>query len=108
MGLFAPEIVLYTAFRQRQAASMLVGNLNQLLRGRRETQQNLGWENSQSIAEMAKGKYPNHPHHQPSGEHHLAYGFYVVMGGFVAENVLDLDGKLTRGTITPKGVAMLA
>ncbi|EUC41707.1 hypothetical protein COCMIDRAFT_40165 [Bipolaris oryzae ATCC 44560] len=90
LGLFAPELILYTAWRQLASARQLCHEI----------------ENSTMLTESHMG--------DPKTSWTITHGFYASMGGFAIE--LDntdhrnptLFNDMTRLTLTAKGVALLA
>lgn len=71
MGLFAPEIVVYVAWRQYKSASLLTSSMNEVFKGTHQ-----------------KRKHP----------WTIAHSFYAGMGGFVIETADPLEEPYIRNS----------
>ncbi|KAH0548601.1 hypothetical protein GP486_007855, partial [Trichoglossum hirsutum] len=91
IALLAPEFVVYVAFEQWMVAFDLLKKLNKLSK-----------ESSDKLSEQTRGK-------TKSSEtlFDMTYAHFVVMGG-LAVDVGHLHDKLTRATLTKKGILFLA
>ncbi|KAF2466062.1 uncharacterized protein BDR25DRAFT_377739 [Lindgomyces ingoldianus] len=123
IGLFGPELVLYTAWRQWASARELSDEVkrtmgNQEIEGisRKPTangggvsRTSTGMEKGMSVSESeipsrSAGRYP----------WTMTHGFYATMGGFAIDledtdsEYASLFGDAKRLTLTAKGVALLA
>ena len=112
LALFAPEIVLYTAFKQFAEARVLVKELNQL---------RFGNGNGDSTRDPAKDMHDtnatNSSIHVPSASsevsdsiprYDLRFGFFIVMGGCITKDVAQISDKYTYCSITPEAAIVFA
>ena len=83
------------AFTQFQEAVGLVRELNKVYEEKQQP-------NKTSEEKQEPGVTCRHQ------KYNLGYGFYAVMGGFVTDDVRDIDNTLERVTISARGVAFLA
>lgn len=106
VGLFAPELILYTAWRQLASAKQLRFEVEQA----RESTSRDADVGDKTFA-VSSNATAQHPRFSPWT---IAHGFYGTMGGFA----IDIDdagdryayifGGTKRLTLTAKGVALLA
>ena len=93
VALFAPELVLYSAWAQFKAARDLETRMNKLYECGQSDEEGLG--RSKKRARKRENKF------------NMAYCFYVVMGGF-AIDVSYMHDDLRRISLTSDGVHELA
>ena len=98
MALFAPEIVLYTAYTQYSEARKLVKELNRIRFGDRD---------GPLTRDLEKGTSNGNLSETPV-RFGLRYGFFVVMGGCITKNVEKISDRYTQATVTSKGAIALA
>ncbi|PMD43237.1 hypothetical protein L207DRAFT_563960 [Hyaloscypha variabilis F] len=90
IALFAPELVVFTAFQQWLTAKIFLKELIQI-----------------SEANASKDLECGVDSHQPKRKFDMTYAFYATMGGFVVD-IGHLHNTLEQGTITTNGLLFLA
>ena len=104
MALFAPEIVLYTAYSQYVEARDLVKELNRIRFG----EENGSSDDTEKGISSANGPRSGAGALDATERYGLRYGFFIVMGGCITRDVENLSDQHTNTTITPKGAIALA
>ena len=126
MALFAPEIVLFTAYAQYSETRDLVKELNEIRFGKGDPPPTaLGslkyfprlvkslWRGmGQTIADQpARDTEKGSTHAEGSNSterYKLLHGFFIVMGGCISRDVRKLSDKYDYATITSKGAIALS
>ena len=97
IGIFAPEVVLYTAWQQFYIARKVRDRMRLIIEAEDETSQS----HDHHRMEQQTGRRTRVP---PD----ITYGFYVVMGGLSVDVSSFYDIPIDRLTLTPGGVLHLA
>ncbi|KAF3004746.1 hypothetical protein E8E13_000096 [Curvularia kusanoi] len=106
IGLFAPELILYTAWRQLASARQLCHKIN---KGRE-----IENDEQTSVDKTFKKREVVNRKHIVAEQWTLAHGFYGSMGGFAIDiepmenDLASLFGDHKRLTLTAQGLALLA
>ena len=91
MALFAPEIVLYTAYSQYVEARDLVKELNRIRFG----EENGSSDDTEKGISSANGPRSGAGALDATERYGLRYGFFIVMGGCITR---DVEKELERST----------
>ncbi|KAL9581971.1 MAG: hypothetical protein Q9212_003572 [Teloschistes hypoglaucus] len=117
LGLFAPELVAYVAWQQRQEAAKLSVEIDDIYHPRqskdemsRELMEH-GIEQRESDSRRRDEQRDDRGTHRRHPRWGLVHGFFALMGGFCfdatnAENRF-LPGDITRASLTPDGLRFL-
>jgi hypothetical protein len=91
IALIAPEVVLYVAYTQYQEARSLCKTLNDLKPGDSES------DRDQTVTTQTRHRWFKRSKSVSKPTFELAYGFFVVMGGFVVDvsRFCDFADRLT-------------
>ena len=107
-ALFAPEIVVFTAFQQWFQAWIFLRELNRLAASAQAddkkvsiTLQAPGYPKLIAPFQKDKKSSKKNPHYN------MIYAYYAVMGGFIVD-ISHLHEKLPRATVTTNGILFLA
>ena len=126
MALFAPEIVLFTAYAQYSEAHDLVKELNNIRFGEENAPPTMLarlkyfpklvkkiWHGmAKKVVTLQTEDTEKGSTHTRALDHNeryeLIHGFFIVMGGCITRDVGQLSDKYSYATITPKGAILLS
>lgn len=114
-GIFAPEVILFSAWNQFSEAWSLVKILNEEHRKQHgrcdqiqvETVKGHGYQIGESQDPEA-GSQTKNEKHAPQSPYNLSYGFFAVMGGFRYNNSYDTEEDSVTRTLEPELIAQFA
>ncbi|KAI4199717.1 MAG: hypothetical protein LQ350_004439 [Teloschistes chrysophthalmus] len=117
LGLFAPELVAYVAWQQRQEAAKLSVEIDEIYHPRQSKDEISGERMEHGIEQRQSDFVRPDEQRDERGTHRrqprwgLVHGFFALMGGFcfnvtTAENRF-LPGDITRASLTPDGLRFL-